>query len=256
MVLEWVIQFFLNELRNSVCDGISDYDVLLACKEISQMLIDKSRESDYPIENVVAHNAYILGGTKTDVSFDDTFIKGIDAPRYVDIRPDNCILLATAGAGGKVVPFDKKKPMESYPVLREKVRYTDNSLEIQTMIDKIKLLNKVLGDEDVSDFVYDTTSEYILAYIGEDFCIAINKNCEVETYTVNRGFADERRKSEINDSYEKIKEMLISYQKSKDNSIILNETVSRSRGLVAFTMLLFVSFVLSIITFIISLGMK
>mgnify|MGYP003303891526 CR=1 FL=1 len=252
---------FLNELRNSVLDEYTDEDIRLACQKAANKMIELSKDSESPIENVVIANQYIFGDSIPSVHFNVEFSKdGTKAPGYFDVNPDNCVLVATSNNDNarEYVPF-KDTEMPEYLVLRDKVKYISNSTEINAAISKVKMVNNILQDEDYNDVV-DETTEYAYAYVGEDFYVAVDKLGNVKTYIMPNTKDKERAKIEMEEALNRLKGQVKSIQMEQNNMItnnFLEDSPSYgdrggrgSRGQITFLLLMSISFILSIITII------
>lgn len=252
---------FLNELRNSVLDEYTDEDVRLACQKAANKMIELSKDSESPIENVVIANQYVFGNSIPSVHFNVEFSKdGTKAPGYFDVNPGNCVLVATSNNDNtrEYVPF-KDTEMPEYLVLRDKVKYISNSAEINAAISKVKMVNNILQDEDYNDVV-DETTEYACAYVGEDFYVAVDKLGNVKTYIMPNTKDKERAKIEMEEALNRLKGQAKSVQMEQNNIItnnFLEDSTSYgdrggrgSRGQITFLLLMSISFILSIITII------
>ena len=255
---------FLNELRNSVLPEFTDADVRLACQKAADKMIELSKDSESPIENVVITNQYAFSNLVPTVDFEVNFTRdGKKVPGYFDVQPNNCVLLATSNkdADKEYVPF-KDTEMPEYLVLRDKVKYISNSTEINAAISKVKMVNNILQDEDYNDVV-DETTEYACAYVGEDFYVAVDKLGNVKTYIMPNTKDKERAMAEMKEALNRLNNRAKSVQMIQNNTVtnnFLEEPPSYggrggrgSRGQVTFLLLMAISFILSMITIIVGI---
>ena len=257
---------FLNELRNSVLPEFTDADVRLACQKAADKMIELSKDSESPIENVVITNQYAFSNLVPTVDFEVNFTRDEKkVPGYFDVRPNNCALLATSNkdADKEYVPF-KDTEMPEYQVLRDKVKYISNSDEINAVIDKTKMINVILQGDDYNEVIDETeTTEYTCAYAGEDFYVAIDKAGNIETYIMPNTKDRERAMVEMKEALNRLNNRAKSIQMIQNNTITNNflekppsygDKGSRgSRGQVTFLLLMAISFILSMITIIVGI---
>ncbi len=254
---------FLNELRNSLVSTISDNDIILACRKISEELIEKTKNSEYPIENVVIQpSVYALTGFNENTNMGmDLNEKAVNVPDYFDTDPRKCLLLASANTNelGKAVPF-RDTPMPEYDVLREPVKYVSDPEEIKIAISKVKILDELLSGKKLDDIgILENEQEYTAGYVGEDFYIAIDAKGNIDKYIMKNTYDKEGANREAIEALDKLKTTLIpgnNEQKSVmvDISNEMNEEYDdvsskpRSRGQVMFVMLFAISLLISILT--------
>ena len=256
---------FLNELRDSVSKDFNNQDVIEACQRIAKDIIAESKKSEYPIENVVVSDDFVLKGSKSFINLDVSLAKdGVKAPGYYDVKPERCILLATSNSDStrEFVPF-KDTPMPEYDVLRDKVQYMSDSDEIKSSINRIHMISEVLdGKEllDLSHFEEDEDKKYIGAFVGEDFYVAIDKDGKIEDYIMPNSKDMERANKEALESLNKLKDA-ISRIAIEDKAMAMVEpvheeedVVHHSRGHVMFIMIMIISFILSLTTIIIGIS--
>ena len=256
---------FLNELRNSCLEGFNNQDVIEACQRIAKDIIEESKKSEYPIENVVISDEFALKGSKSFINLDVSLDKdGVKTPGYYDVKPDKCVLLATSNSDNtrKFVPF-KDTPMPEYDVLRDKVQYMSDSDEIKSSINRIHMINEVLDGKELlelSHFEEDEEKKYIDAFVGEDFYVAVDKDGNIEDYIMPNTKDVERANKEARESLNKLKDAI-------NRTVLENRTMTtmepvyeeeevihHSRGHAMFVMIMIISFILSLTTIIIGVS--
>ena len=259
---------FLNELRDSVSSEFTDEDVRLACQSVANRLIELSKDSESPIENVVVANQYVFRYDKPTVNLGVNFVKdGEKTPGYFDVNPNKCVLLATSNQDNsrEYVPFKDTK-MPEYRVLRDDVKYFSHPEAIQNEIARIKGINDILQGKSYDELVFeDESTEYMCAYVGEDFYVAVDKDGNIDTYIMPNTKKRKQAENEVKEVLGKLKNLAINAQNEK-NIIVSSYTESNSetppsvggrgrgsRGQVTFLFLMLVSLILSIATMIILL---
>lgn len=256
---------FLNELRDSCLKGFNNQDVIEACQRIAKDIIEESKKSEYPIENVVISDEFALKGSKSFINLDVSLDKdGVKTPEYYDVKPDKCVLLATSNSDNtrEFVPF-KDTPMPEYDVLRDKVQYMSDSDEIKSSINRIHMINEVLDGKELlelSHFEEDEEKKYIDAFVGEDFYVAVDKDGNIEDYIMPNTKDMERANKEVRESLNKLKNAI-------NRTVLENRTMTtiepvyeeeevihHSRGHAMFVMIMIISFILSLTTIIIGVS--
>ena len=249
---------FLNELRDSVLEGYSNQDVIEACKIISNEMIKLSQNSESPIENVVVANQYVLSDATPNVNFETVLPKdGITTPKYYDIDPNRCVLLATSNRDQTrgYVPF-KDTTLPEYFTLRDNVKFSNNSEEIKDLITRVKTINEVLAGKDFSETTIDVIdNEYLAAYVGQDFYVAVDKDGKIESYIMSNAIDKRGAEKERNQAMQILKQRIYALAEASKTITKENESVGSrgSRGQITFLMMMFISFILSITTIIIGI---
>lgn len=179
---------FLNELRCSVFDKYTDNDMIDAVKVVANMLIEKSRTSRVPIENVFITNAYAMLQDKDakEVKIEGDIKEGL--PYFYFDMTNTAIVLATTSKENEYVPLDTGKGnVESYRTLRDEVNYMEDSALIFDAINRFKLLKDIFvtGNYEQykdSDLIESSDAEDILYLItGEDFVAFLDSNLQIHT---------------------------------------------------------------------------
>ena len=258
---------FLNELRDSCLEDFNNQDVIEACQRIAKDIIEESKKSEYPIENVVVSDEFALKGSKSFINLDVSLGKdGVKAPGYYDVKPKKCILLATSNNDStrEFVPF-KDTPMPEYDVLRDKVQYMSDSDEIKSSISRVHMISEILDGKELlelsePEIVKDKEKEYKGAFVGEDFYVAVDKDGNIEDYIMPNTKDMERANKEVRESLNRLKDAI-------NRTILENRTMTtmepvyeeeevihHSRGHAMFVMIMIISFILSLTTIIIGVS--
>lgn len=188
---------FLNELRNS-CDPslYTDEQVIEACKIAAEMLIELSKDSTCPIENVVVHRAYATTGMEEkNVQLNVRNIKEGLPAFYTDVN-SNTIVLATTAKTGKftLVNLDKTKVPE-YPPAREIPKVYKESTKATGKITRVASIKKLLNGE---NYEYISPIEFenglIYAIVSEDWYIYVDELGQIHQDCID---IDPRAKEEL-----------------------------------------------------------
>lgn len=169
---------FLNELRDSCNkDKYNNNDVIEACKKSGEMLIELSKNSPCPIENVVVHRAYAT--SEMDAPLEDLGVQNIKEglPTFYTDVGRSAIILATSATKGKFAPvnLDKSK-VPTYQPLREKARVTKNIQEASNKINRVNSVKRLLAGE---NYEYIEPMQFsngiIYAIVSHDWYIYVDE---------------------------------------------------------------------------------
>lgn len=209
---------FLNELRYS-CDQekFSNEDVIEACKKAAEYLIELSKNSSYPIENVVIHRAYATSSMKDEnVTLDKKNIKE-GLPHFYSDVSDNVIVLATTSKTDKFVPlnFDKKRIPKYLPAREKTIKSTDIQI-VSAKITRIDTIKKMLSGENYEYIsAYEFPNGLTYAIVNEDWYIYVDEKGEIHKDIID---IDPRAKEEYAEYLIQIETELNRGSINKENS--------------------------------------
>lgn len=176
---------FLNQLRNSVSAKYTTEDVIEACFAVAQQLIELSKNSEMPIENVVASTGYALSGYPTQQLSEYNIGAGVYTG-YKDVN-NYSVVIATTGENGKAVPL--KLDGENQPIyepvrLMPREYVSPNITEsVKIQLQRITSIRECLENKEspdyykTIDFDYELIdSEYLHVIIGQDWYVALDVN--------------------------------------------------------------------------------
>jgi hypothetical protein len=201
---------FLNQLRESVHRKYSTEDVVIACRQIAQELIERSKDSSMPIENVVASSGYALRGHEQQHLSEHNIGAGVYIG-YKDVT-SYAVVLATTGTNGKAVPL--KLDGENQPIYKP-VRllpqeYVGSKITNTTkvLIQRINALKECIANSEnpehfkTLDLDYEIMqTEYIHIIIGQDWYVALDSQGNL---THNIAIQNERSVEELNEALAKM----------------------------------------------------
>ena len=200
---------FLNQLRHSVNYNYSDDDVIEAMKLAAQEIILRSKDSELPIENVVASHSLTLANQPIQDLAQNDFGRGVYIG-YKDIT-QYAVVLATTGKNGNHVPLkldSSKHP--HYKCVRVLPReFVGNLNEIEKInLQRITAIRLLLENEDNPDFIngidIDTTAlndKYVYTIIGQDWFIALDVSGKIKFDIIT---LDDRAQIEFDEAMEKV----------------------------------------------------
>ena len=198
---------FLNELRNS-CDpdNYTDENIIEACKKAAEMLIELSKNSPCPIENVVIHRAYATRNARKNVSLNVKDIKKGLPHFYSDVN-STPIVLATIAKNGLFVPVNlDNSSVPSYLPAREIPSVFKEGSKASGMISRISSIKRMLEGENyehIPPLEFENGITY--AIVSEDWYIYVDELGNIHKDIID---IDPRAKEELAESLIKLEENL------------------------------------------------
>ncbi len=212
----------LNQLRHSKSSKYTDEDLMQFSKMVAEMLIEKSKNSSRPIENVVIDRRY---GFETYSgpfqSLGNVNLREGYTEIYSDTEPSNCIVLATSSKTSSFVPVDTSKSnIPSYPTCRGKIKYSNNIEEIKINYNRILAVKRLLDGVPLEELdVLTLPNNIISAIVSDDWIILINNQKELQYILIEE---DPRAKEELLDYLERVKEKIQNNEEVLEEGSILH----------------------------------
>lgn len=200
---------FLNELRNSENLKFNNKEVVEACQLIAQELINLSKDSTLPIDNVVITPHYAM----QDSGMSEQEL-GIANPQqgmkrfYTDVSSTS-VVLATSFQNNQLVPVKlgvKKVP--KYPVKRDKQMILYNK-EGQERVAHLKSLDQVLSGSVVEEVDIEVDEKIVVCFTGEDWCVTIDKEGNLNEFIMNNTNNKKQALDEVQKALAYLKENLV-----------------------------------------------
>lgn len=169
---------FLNELRYSCNpDKYSNSDVVEACKKASETLIELSKNSPCPIENVVIHKQYAMTDTDYPIEPFNIVDNKEGLPHfYSDIKTSG-IVLATTATDKPLAPinFDKTN-IPTYRPARERPITCKSIQEATSKINRVSSVKKMLAGENY-EYIEPHNFEkgLIYAIVSDDWYVYVDE---------------------------------------------------------------------------------
>ena len=168
---------FLNLLRESTVDNYDSDDLIKVMKQVANRIIEMSKESNHPIDNVVispdrAMENYEVETVNLNAS---NIFKGMSRSFWFDLSSNNAMLLSSSN-DDLLVPVNLgQSNIDYYNVQRDKVRLADNPTEA---VNHIEALEQILSGKKLED-IKTPNEEYDTCYYGEDWYIAVDKEGKI-----------------------------------------------------------------------------
>ncbi len=183
---------FLNQLRCSVSSKYTDEDVINACISAAKEIIDRSKDSEMPIENIVCSPCYALGGYKT-TEITPSYDIGLGVYHgYKDVT-NNAVILATSSEEEFApVKLDATNQPIYSPVRLTPKHYKKEKINTSVLIsmNRISTIKQCIEHPNpeywkMLDYDYELFEEDKFQYviIGQDWYIAIDNNLNI-TYDI------------------------------------------------------------------------
>ncbi len=173
---------FLNELRYSEDSEFTNKDVVEACKAVAIELIEQSKDSELPIDNVLVTPYYSMkesGMSAKNLGINDPQ-KGMKK-FYTDVSSSS-IVLATSHPKNELVQLKLGvKGVPRYQVLRDKKQILYNR-EAVNYVAHIQTLDQVLGGSSVDNTDVALNEDIIVCLAGEDWYVTIDKQGSIDRY--------------------------------------------------------------------------
>ncbi len=151
---------FLNQLRESNLEGYDSNDLIEICKKVADELIERSKDSKNPINNVVISHDKVMDNDDIDtINIEAPNIyEGLDKMFYFDLVPNRSVILSTSNPDNSLVPVVLGPDhTDYYDVQRDKIKFATNPSEAVKHIEVIEQLfsGKKLADITVTDKEYE-----------------------------------------------------------------------------------------------------
>lgn len=194
---------FLNQLRNS-CDAIyRNSDLVEATKQLANYFVEKTKDNETPINNVVISNGYAMEGNQLQSLGVSDIKTGFDY-FYSDVSSE-AVLLASNNEDNSLVPILLgPEKTEKYDVLRMKINFISNPLEIKENIIRIQMINQLLAGVSLDEVIIpDYNIDFGgMLYFGEDWYVLFDNEGNIrEKYIMSR---DEKNMNLANEEIESL----------------------------------------------------
>ena len=189
---------FLNELRDSLDSDYNNEDLYEAIKMLSEHLIQLSRDSEMPIDNIVVTSDYALESHKDEnQSLNLTPEERKSALRGISFNfTDSGILLASSDDEGKIMSYKFSEEVPSYDSVRDKTKVYYGPSAVSRII-QIRMINDMINGvspEDINTEYNDELPDYIIS--GEDYYITYSKG-HINTFVMDSRKDNPRTIAEI-----------------------------------------------------------
>ena len=199
---------YLNQLRVSLDKRYSNHDLVEAVQMIAKKLIEMTKDSDNPIENVFVTDGYAMSnyGRKCKLNSEE-ITRGL-GKIYTDYSySDACILASTKEEG--YAPLKSKKVPAIYKVQRSKPRVIRTDMEdAPNLINRVHTIKQLLAGKTIENDeleVFDFKEDLLFCVANDDWYIYVDRNLEIKSDYIDK---DPRAKEEFDKYMLIVEEML------------------------------------------------
>ncbi len=198
---------FLNELRCSVSNKYSNDDVVDICEQVAQALIEMSKDSPCPIENVVIHGRYAMDySSRKPTKINVKNVKEGLCAFYSDVD-DMPIVLATTAEDADFTPVNlDKSRVPTYPTLRGEIKAITNEAKMVAIMNRVLSINDLLAGKSYEDLsAYTIEDGFLYGIASEDWFIYVNEHLEIKYGIID---IDPRAQQELSETLLKVETMI------------------------------------------------
>ncbi len=196
---------FLNQLRSSTSSKYTNKDLVEACRLIAQELIEQSKNSPVPIDNVVISGGYAMSSVPMpEVDLGVSNIKKGLRKFYSDVTSSS-IVLATSASDNSLVPVKLgNRGVKKYLVqrLKKKLHYGETAID---SMEHIIMMDKILNGESIDEVEISHIEDILFCYTGDDWYVSVSKEGKVEQYIMNNSTDKEKAMLEVQSVLEELK---------------------------------------------------
>lgn len=169
---------FLNEVRHATSYNYTDIDIQKATRLIGEEIINSTRNSQYPILNVVTTNTYAFSGMPTKNIGVSNPTKGFNLGIYTDFKETAVVVAAKDNVFSpiKLGPTE----CERYPVSRSAIRAFELEKAVSA-ISAIETRDAYLSGKPLNE-ISIVKKNVIMAYVGGDWYVALLDTGECISY--------------------------------------------------------------------------
>ena len=197
---------FLNQLRESAIKDYDDNDLIRAIEQAVNDMVEISKQSHHPIENVIISEDRLMTKSKyklNEIKFGSFFSKLKD-DFALDISDLCAIILRSANKDNSLCEF---KPGEEYSYkyepVRDKIKYAqDGTKEVA----RLNALNDYLNGTKVEDLKIEN-KQYTDCFYGQDWYVAVDEEGALVAKVLDIARNNSKAQEELNKALEDILNM-------------------------------------------------
>jgi len=195
---------FLNELRFSLSEEYTNDEVVEACYLVAQELVNSTKNSKHPIDNVIISAYYCMSQVRTNrVNLHLLNItKGLgNISHDITSQP---ILLASKNGGTYLSTISLgSENTDLYSLQRDKVRLLVHD-DLVDSVQRIDSMNQMLNGKTINEINVENRNDLLIGYVGEDFYCAITLNGTIVSGIIDKRSDNKATLDEFNVYLEKI----------------------------------------------------
>ena len=216
---------FLNELRESVDKTYNNEEIIEALKIICRDIIEESKKSNYPIDNVVITSDYALSehsDEEQDLKLNGNKLAVYELPTNIDLNGTG-IILVTSNQDNSLVPykFDSEN-IPRYACQRDKIKIYKGSQATSRII-QLHMISSLLEGIPLDKMNIEDKKDYELCISGEDWYIAQTKENKILVYIMPNSKQKEKAIEEAKACLRTMQEKL--RQEKKEEELMEGRTI-------------------------------
>lgn len=186
---------YFNQVRTPLDREYSNDMIKESCELIAKRIIELTKDSKYPIVNVVTSDSYVYQYAQTVDSCCDNHNKGFFPSFYTDIYT-SVVVIATAQENGELLPIELgPNKCEKYEVGRAPIR--ECGLEkASAAVSHIEVMDAYLSGVALDEIEIDK-KDISIAYVGEDWYVATTLDGEIVNYVQRKSRNKEKATQEM-----------------------------------------------------------
>ena len=198
---------FMNQLRNSVSPKYSNKDLIEATELIARRLIDLTKDSPQPIENVVVNSMYAMSAsTEAPQNLGVPDVKKGLEEFYSDVD-SVAIVVATKNKDNSLAPVVLNPKVPEYLPQRSKKKVYQGTKATE-MVLHYHLLDAVLGGRGIDEIEPIVNDAITTCITGEDWYISIDYNGHIEQFILGNSHRKKEAREEMQVILQELKENL------------------------------------------------
>ena len=204
---------FLNQLRTSLDSNYSSEDLISGLRKFFDNIINLSKDSEYPIKNVLISSGYAMAVESDKVL---STLNGLNVKEgfehfYSDIASHNAIRVSSTSETLEPIELGPDNSVK-YTPLRQSAKVVDSLDDIINVIDRMHTINEMLLGKNLDEIVlhgeYNDYSNVNKLVFGSDWYIALDSNNNIiEEFVISRENQKEKQTEEMTAVLENIKKL-------------------------------------------------
>ena len=197
----------MNQLRFSLLPKYTSKDLIEATKMIAKELVEKTKNDEVPIDNVLVGDGYVFyEANEKKTAFDKQLMyKGLSID-YADIE-DGAILLATSSEDGSLVPINPDVKTPEYKPQRGKIKtYTGKAALEQ--VQHFQMLELVTQKKSIDSGEVINDKGITTCIFGDDWYISIDINGKINKFVLSKSQFKQEALLEMQNTLMKLNEHL------------------------------------------------
>ena len=196
---------FLNELRFSKDAAYDNNDIVEACQLLADKMIEMSKGSPLPIENVVISPNYAMEKVAKNYNLSNVEDSQISLGDFYTDVTSNSLILSTISKNDELFFFKPSRNNPKYNVQRGKIVKKFGG-DLKNYLIHLMTLDQFLSGTQIENISIKTNKEYSYGFVGEDWCVMVDDNGNIHQYIMNNSLNKKQAYQEMQEALVYIKE--------------------------------------------------